>query len=107
MSENKQASAMAAKLAASVSKDTIETGPTTASLPTNPELPAGAGTDERAPGYYSMHTSKIRVNGKIVQWPMGSPFTPTCEEAQEILDSLVERGLAEKVEAPKAQEPSE
>lgn len=97
MSENKQASAMASKLAASVSKDTIQTGATVSNLPTNPELPAGGVTEERAPGYYSVHTSKIRIGNKVINWPIGSPFTPTCEEAQKILDSLVERGLAEKV----------
>lgn len=94
MTDKTPASAMAAKLAASVSKETIETGPTASSLPNNPELPAGGSNDARAPGYYSVHTSKIRIGNKVIEWPMGSPFTPTCEEAQDIVDSLVARGLA-------------
>jgi hypothetical protein len=97
----------ASKLAASLaSKHTILAGPESSSLPThNVQAPAGIAEDLRSPGFYSLHTSKIRVGNKVIAWPIGSPLIPADEEQLELLTSLVERGLAEEVKAPVVEEP--
>lgn len=107
MTSTKLAASMAQKAAslASDNKAGILTGATTANLPNVPELPAGGATEERAPGYYSNHTSKIRVGNKVYPWPMGTPFVPSTPEQEAVLESLLERGLAVRV--VKAEEESE
>ena len=66
----------------------------------NPQKPAGIQNIKRAPGYYSRHCGIIRIKRRNIAWPMEAPLVPKedDEELIAILDSMVERKLAELVE---------
>ena len=65
----------------------------------NPQKPAGIQNIKRAPGYYSRHCGIIRIKRRNIAWPMEAPLVPKedDEELIAILDSMVERKLAELV----------
>jgi len=66
----------------------------------NPQKPAGIQNIKRAPGYYSRHCGIIRIKQRQIPWPMEAPLVPKEDDEKliAILDSMVERNLAELVE---------
>lgn len=66
----------------------------------NPHGPAGVQEIKRAPGYYSRHAGKVRIGQKTWMWPMEAPLNPTKDEPElkEVLDDMVRRKLAIKVD---------
>jgi hypothetical protein len=99
--EQKAFDAQAASAAADPSTDSgITVGATTggASI-NNPQRPAGSMTHVRAPGYYSRHCGIVRLKRRSIPWPMEAPLIPLAddEELLAVLESLVERNLAELV----------